>query len=120
MRPALVPVALSSLVLNEEFETRLTHRRGRVLAWGWWPWDDGTGRRTRVRCVLVAYGTQQVVHRAELTVLVPADRPHMRISDETRWSERLPEPGTFATIGERVITRALPNARGERKGRARA
>jgi hypothetical protein len=112
----LVPVKLRDLTLEPEdtFETALTHRRGRVVGWGWYPWDDGTGRTTRVRSVLVAYGERRVIHRAEMLVLVPADRTHTRISDETRWDDRLPdppEPGRLGTIGERVAVGARATAR---------
>lgn len=103
----LVPVRLCDLTIGEDFVTSLTRRQGRVLTWGHVLWEDASGRRTRVRSVLVAYGTEQKIHRAEMTVLVSADRTHRRISDESRWTELLPEPGTFATVGDVATRRAV-------------
>lgn len=110
----LVPIRLCDLVLGEEFVTSLTRRQGRVLTWGHVRWEDASGRRTRVRSVLVAYGTEQKIQRADLTVLVPSDRTHRRISDEARWNELLPEPGTFATVGDVATRRSLGRRQAER------
>ncbi len=94
----LVPLRLRDLVIEEEFVTSLTRRAGRVLAFG---------HTAGVRSVLVAYGTEQKIHRAEMPVLVPSDRTHRRISDESRWRELLPEPGSFATVGDVATRRAV-------------
>ncbi len=104
MRPALVPLRLCDLVIEEEFVTSLTRRQGRVLAIR--PRENNP-ERTRIHSVLVAYGTEQKIHRAEMTVLVSADRTHRRISDESRWTELLPEPGSFATVGDVATRRAV-------------
>lgn len=103
----LIPIRLWDLTLNEEFVTSLTRRQGRVVSWGHVRWHDTAGRVTRVRSVLVVYGTEQKIHRAEMTVLVPSERTHRRISDESRWDELLPEPGTFATVGDVATRRAV-------------
>lgn len=115
----LVPVRLCDLVIGEEFVTSLTRRAGRVLAFGHVRLgsgnDDNPRPRARARSVLVTYGTEQRIHRADLTVLVPSERAHRRISDEARWNELLPEPGSFATLGDVATRRAAgPRRQAER------
>ena len=98
-RPALVPVRLRDLRLAEEFETSLTHQRGRVIDWGHVLDADRTGRVTRVRAVMVRFGTVEKIHSAELVVLVPFNRPHVRQdNDEQRWAALLREPFSAAKV----------------------
>jgi hypothetical protein len=113
-RPSFVPVRLRDLIYGAEFVTTLTRRRGAVSKTGWYPWDDGTGRTTRLRSVLVRYsdGTQ-TIHRAEMRVLVEADTLHARFSEaeeERRWAEQLRDPDAVSTLGElvRAKPRGLP------------
>ena len=105
MTPArLVPVKLADLRYGDEFVTALTRRRGVVSRTGWCPWDDGTGRTTRIRSVAVRYADgAEVIHRAGMLVLVKADTPHARFSEAEerhRWKDQLRDPDAVGTLGE--------------------
>lgn len=98
-----VPVRLGCLAYGEEFTLPLTRRRGTVVNTGWVPWDDGHGRRLKMRAVRVRFASGEEANlRAAQPVLVPADRKHVAgIEDYAdRWEELLREPGSMGTLGE--------------------
>ncbi len=109
-RPAFVPVKLRDLAIGAEFITTLTRRRGVVSDTGWVPWEDGAGRTTRLRSVLVRYANgAERIHRADMEVLVDAATRHARFApaeEARRWTEPLRDPDSVSTVGE--LVRAKP------------
>jgi hypothetical protein len=105
VRPALVPIRLRDLRLNEEFWTSLRRELGRVIDWGHViDVEPRTGRMTRVRACLCRFGIEERIHSAELVVLVPFDRPHCRHeADEDRWSQLLRQPQPPGVVRAREV-----------------
>jgi len=93
----LVRLRLSDLSLGEEFETPLTRRSGRVIAFGHTRppgyWSQSGGPRPRWPVVLCVVGGQEMRLSPEFVVLVGPDRIHRRTArpplGDPRWAKTL-------------------------------
>jgi len=94
----MVRLRLRDLSLSEEFETPLTHRSGRVIAFGHTRppgyWSQSGGPRPRWPVVLCVVDGQEMRLSPEFVVLVGPERIHRRTArpplGDPRWAKTLP------------------------------
>lgn len=96
-RPAWTKARLKNLAIRDEFMSLVSKRQGIVVGFGYVRDVDERreGKLSRVRACRVRYGSDEVIHSAEMVVRVPFEHPHRvytRVKEDSRWSRCLDEP----------------------------